>query len=378
MISTRLLTRRDEIESVFPEWQALIQGSVAEVFSHPAWYEAYRIAENIRGIALVCAWHQGDLVGLLPLSRFRSDYTGLYFPFTAPFARGDYQPPIVKPGMAAEVLPIMLDAAFRHFGRSGTFWWPFIPGDDPSLPVFRKYFLEHQMPTYEAREVAPRLRINGMSFSELEKTWSGNHRTDVRRRRKRLAELGPVSLWQPSTLAEADTLLTEFFLVHDEKWLSQGFPGKFQSKVIRERFRETLRLLWGNGMHFTTVRCGDVNVSYHFGFLSGGWIQWYRPAYRSSYFGYSPGKVHVALLLEEACRNRWTGLDFLLGDEPYKSLWSNEVGHVVSIWAGSSRGAPSFWWFSSGKPYFRKRFLRYVSHARVFVQKLRGISMERE
>ncbi|MCW5965855.1 MAG: GNAT family N-acetyltransferase [Bryobacterales bacterium] len=358
------------------EWENLIRGSMAEVFSHPAWYNAYRVAEGIREIGIVCARQNGELVGLLPLARCRNDYRGLFFPVVAPFARGDFQPPIIRPDLVAELLPQLLDKAIQHFKHPGTIWWPFIPNDDPSLPVLRDYFLRRGMPTFEETEVAPRLRVNGLSFAELEKTWSSNHRIDVRRRRKRLAETGAVSLWTPSTLEEAEALLSEFFEVHDEKWLSQGYPGKFQSPRARRLFTECLRRMWGRGMYFTTVRCGDVHVSYHFGFLSGGWIQWYRPAYRSEYFGFSPGKIHVALLLEEACRNGWNGLDFLLGEEPYKQLWSNETGRAVSIWAGSSSRAPSFWWFSKGKPYFRRRFVGSLFKAKAWYQNLLRRGME--
>ena len=119
------------------------------------------------------------------------------------------------------------------------------------------------------------------------------------------------------------------------------------------------------------VRCGSVDVSYHFGFFSGGWLQWYRPSYRSSYGDFSPGKIHIAMLIEEACRSRWKGIDLLLGAEPYKNLFSNETLEVVSIHAGFHRWSPSYFWFTKGKPFARQRFQLAYMRARAWFQKRR-------
>jgi CelD/BcsL family acetyltransferase involved in cellulose biosynthesis len=223
----------------------------------------------------------------------------------------------------------------------------------------------------EEEETAPRLRVQGVSFSAVEQGWTAKHRKDVRRSRKRLSEKGPVSLWQPATLAEAEAVLVEFFGVHDEKWLAQGFPGRFQDSAQRLHYQAAMRRLWGRGLHFSTVRCGSMDVSYHFGFLAGGWLQWYRPTYRSDFSDYSPSKIHVALLIEEACRSKWTGIDFLLGTEAYKNRWSNEATKVVSIHAGFHKWAPSYFWFTRGKPFAKRRFQLAHMRASAWLQKRR-------
>src|SRR5271166_7205908 len=236
MISVQVSEGKSALEAVSNEWETLVGDSFTTAFSQPAWFFAWLDAFPPRKIAVVTARDGDRLVGILPLARFRTDARGLYFTEVAPLARGDYQPPIVAPEYAASALPAMLDAAFAHFGRRGVFWWPNIPVTDPSLQVLREYFQAHKMPFVEDREVAPRLRLDGCDFAGAEKLWSSSHRIDVRRQRKRLAEKGPVSLWQPATYAEADAALTEFFQVHDEKWLAQGLPGRFQSPAEQKHF----------------------------------------------------------------------------------------------------------------------------------------------
>jgi CelD/BcsL family acetyltransferase involved in cellulose biosynthesis len=372
MISIEVLKGRKGLETVAPEWEEAAAGSFSPVFSQPGWYFAWLDAFGAGGIAAITARDGGRLVGILPLARTRTDARGLYFRQVAPIARGDYQPPVVHPQYVSAALPLMLDAAIRHFGRRGVYWWPNIPETDPSVGLLRDYFAAHRMPWVETTEAAPRLRIGGRDFDAVELGLPASHRKDVRRQRKRIAaEKAPISLWQPSSVDEAAPVLSEFFRVHDEKWLSQGYPGMFQSPRQQAHFRAILRHLWGKGLHFSTMRCGDVDISYHFGFFSGNWLQWFRPSYRTEYGVYSPSKIHVHMLLEEGCRQGWNGIDFLLGEEPYKQLWANEKPEVISFHAGFHEWAPAYLWFTRGKPYVKSRLARRYVQAKTWLQKMR-------
>jgi CelD/BcsL family acetyltransferase involved in cellulose biosynthesis len=315
----------------------------------------------------------------LPLGKVRNDARGLFFSQVTLFAQSDYQPLLVEAGYMETVLPQMLEAAFRHFGRRGVYWFPNIPETDPSLEVLRQHLRKQGMPFFEQSEVAPRLRLEGRDFDTLEKSWRSSHRIDVRRQRKRLAEQqGSLELWTPQSVEEAEPVLREFFKVHDEKWLAQGYPGRFQDPKQQALFLAILRHLWGKGVHFSTVRCGTLDISYGFGFFSGGWLQWFRPSYRSEFHGLSPSKIHIALLLEQGCREGWEGLDFLLGEEPYKLAWSNETTRVVSVQAGFRESSPAYFWFSKGKPFVRKKLATDYMRLQAAVQKWKkgGSSVE--
>jgi CelD/BcsL family acetyltransferase involved in cellulose biosynthesis len=362
----------EAIEAIAREWDLLLADGETSSFSGPAWNLAWVDAFHPKNIAIVTAREGKRLVGVLPLSRVRTDARGLYLKLVTPVAVGDYHPAIVAPEAASSALPQMLDAAFGYFGRTGVYWWPHIPCNDPSYQILRSCLEERGMCYVEERESAPRLRLDGVEFSAAERAWKPNHRIDVRRQRKRLAEVGAVSLWQPATLAEAEALLDEFFGVYDEKWLSQGFPGRFQDPGERLYYHCILRRMWGRGLHLSTVRCESTNVSYHFGFFAGGWLQWYRPTYRPSFGGYSPGKIHIAMLVEEGCRSKWKGIDFLLGADPYKTSWSNETVEVANIHAGFHRWAPAYLWFTRGKPFVRGRLQLQYLRARARLQKWRG------
>src|SRR5580704_17384816 len=123
MSSIQVLKGRQAVETIAPEWERLVEGSFIGAFSQPAWSLAWIDAFAPQNIAVLTAREGNRLVGVLPLSRSRTDARGAYFRQVAPIARGDYTPPVVSPEFAAEALPAMLDAAVRHYGRRGVFWW---------------------------------------------------------------------------------------------------------------------------------------------------------------------------------------------------------------------------------------------------------------
>ena len=372
MVSVQLSEGKEAIESIAGEWESLVGDSFTAAFSRPGWFLAALDAFHPKKVVVITAREGDRLVGVLPLARVRTDARGLFLTLVTPPARGDYNAPIVSPELASVALPAMLERAFQYFGRHGVYSFPNIPDTDPSLEVLRTFFAAHHMPWTEEREQAPRLRFDSFDFQAVEQVWSASHRKDVRRQRKRLSEQGPVALWQPATIAEAEPVLEEFFRVHDAKWLSQGFPGMFQDPRQRNHFKAILKRLWGRGVHFSTLRCGATDVSYHFGFFSGGWIQWYRPSYRSEFSGYSPSKIHIAMLIEQACHSHGQGFDFLLGAEGYKNIWCNDQREVVNIHAGFHPWAPAYFWFTRGKPFVRQRLQMTYLKGKAWLQKRKG------
>jgi hypothetical protein len=114
------------------------------------------------------------------------------------------------------------------------------------------------------------------------------------------------------------------------------------------------------------------------GFFAGGWLQYFRPSYRPEFGLYSPSKIHVGLLVEEACRQKWIGIDFLLGGYPYKYSWANETGEVTSFLAGFHECAPAYVWFTRGKPWAKKRFTGTYNETKMWLQKIFHSSRARD
>jgi CelD/BcsL family acetyltransferase involved in cellulose biosynthesis len=367
-LSTTILEGASSLESIAAEWDEAIPRSFTTTLSQSSWYLAWlQSFPPKRSVAAVARQH-GRLVGLLPMALVKTDARGLYFRQATTFASGDYQSPVIASEAGPEVLPALIDACLDYFGRGTLYRFASIPETDPAARLIPSHLGARNFVVAEQIQTAPRLSIGGRTYSQIESTWSPSHRTDVRRQRKRLAATGPLSLWRPQTLSEAQEFLEEIFIVHDEKWLSQGQPARFRDPAERRHFSAIVNRMWGRGLHLSALRCGETNVSYGLGFVSDNWLQWYRPTYKIAYHNLSPGKVHIALLLEEACQNKWNGFDFLTGAEPYKLQWSNEVLKVIDYYASSSAALPAFQWFTRGKPFVRDQVGPMISKIRAKIQ----------
>jgi CelD/BcsL family acetyltransferase involved in cellulose biosynthesis len=356
-------------QALSEEWDAAVPQSYAAVLSRSPWYFAWRDAFPQKRSVVITARQDGRLVGVLPITRIRTDARGFYFSQVTTFTGGDYQLPVLATDASPDVLTAMIDAAIEYFGRRFVYWWANIPTIDPAATALEAHFRARGMRVTKDHRLAPRLELSGRSYSQVEASWLQKHRSNVRRQRKRLAAKGSIELWEPPDLVSAQALLEEFFVVHDEKWLSKGQPGRFQEARQRAHFHAIVNRLWGRGLHFSTLRCGGINVSYLFGFFSDGWIQSYRPTYRREYENLSPSKVHVALLVEEACRRGWRGIDFLQGTEEYKLQWSNQELRTVDFYATFRPWSAAYQWFTRVKPFVRNELGPLVSRTKARLQK---------
>jgi len=363
---------QESIYSLGKEWSVLASDNMWPVYSCPEWYLAWwdTFGHKVKKMAIITARVDDKLVGILPICRRQTNRHGLFFHITEPISGGmpDHHCPVVAPGWESQALPVLLEKAFSYFGRTGTFIWPSIPTDNPSVAVIREWVNRNKYLSTEKKGVSPRLTLQ-KDYRSTEALWGKNHRTDVRRQRKRLSEIGKILLWTASTKDEMRDFLPEFFQVHTDKWHSQGFPGKLNYASIQRYYYNMVERLWDKGLHVSALMCNEERISYHFGFLSGGWLLLYTPTYRIKYENFSPSKVHLSYLVEEGIKAGWKGIDFLSGGEPYKYRWSKEELKSISFIIGFKRMSPSYLWFSKGKAFVQRKFGVFYSDLMATVER---------
>lgn len=177
-----------------------------------------------------------------------------------------------------------------------------------------------------AGDDSPRLDLDGLgSFDELLARTSANHRGDVRRRLRRLAEHGPLSLWiaGPGDAARAGAdFAGRFVPAYREVWAGEGdgclldAPGLagFLALVLARGLPEG----WA---HYAVLSVGSEPVAWHLGLAGPRELYWWFPTYSPGWSGLSPGKVLLARLLEHGIEAGWTRLHFLTGAQAYKLAW---------------------------------------------------------
>ena len=200
-------------------------------------------------------------------------------------------------------------------------------------------------------EESPVLNLQEVSdFASILACCSQNHRGDVRRRLRRLAEKGEVTLWvaRPDDAVMAATEFHEQFVpAYNTIWnghlggnlLRKPGVTNCLTRVVKEGVRDG----WG---HFVSLRVNDYPIAWHLGLYDRGALYWWVPTYDPAWEHFSPGKVLLAKLIEYGIAARWSKIHFLTGGHTYKLAWRPDALDLRTIrwYAPSVRGKLVAWY----------------------------------
>ncbi|MFA6062364.1 MAG: GNAT family N-acetyltransferase [Gallionella sp.] len=153
-----------------------------------------------------------------------------------------------------------------------------------------------------------------------------NLRGDIRRRLRRLEDLGVVSfrVFSPEETEAALNVLPELLSQHAARWPnSYRLPG-FHASLIREALPVGF-------LHLSEVCVGDIIISRHLGFFYKRRFYWYMPVNNPKYDNYSPGKLLLYFCAVDAIKKGGALFDLLRGEETYKSQWADGVEDLYVI-----------------------------------------------
>ncbi len=203
----------------------------------------------------------------------------------------------------------------------------------------------------ETSEMAPVLDLTDVAdFDTLLGRCSANHRGDVRRRFRRLEEIGTLELWiagaSDGDAARAD-LRDRFLFAYRDTWR----PGVRPSALFRPGLEAYLdRILLegvpGGWAHYSVLRLDGRPLAWHLGLFDRGRMYWWIPARDPAWDAYSPGKVLLARLVAHGIAARWRAIHLLTGDQAYKRAWLPQPGPLLAVrWhAPTVRGAMLGWY----------------------------------
>jgi CelD/BcsL family acetyltransferase involved in cellulose biosynthesis len=191
----------------------------------------------------------------------------------------------------------------------------------------------------EQSTVSPYIDLNGCeNLDDVLSKCSSSHRGDVRRQIRRLEKMGRVTMriFRHGENEDAQEELSSFFKAHECQWAPKG-SHSYETKEAQNLFRYLINDMLETGLiHFSVLKCGGDSIHWHYGFLHNNRLYYYRPTYNVSWSNYSPGKVHVAYLIEECIKNKIRYFDFLYGNESYKYNWvpTDEKLYCLKEWNG--------------------------------------------
>ena len=141
-------------------------------------------------------------------------------------------------------------------------------------------------------------------------------RQEINRQPRRLSKLGFLELKIISNVDRALEILPTL-----EKIRRKKFPLANKTKDF---YRNLVKFGLESGIvHLSVLESDGRAISWHLGFLHKARFYYYIPVFESEMATYSPGKVHLAMLVEEAIKQKLEVFDLMLGAEDYKLKWAN-------------------------------------------------------
>lgn len=306
------------------EWSELLAVVDHEVFSRPefitAWLRSFARPEALR--LLVARDGKGVLNGVLPLVETRCPEFGVRALQSAANVHSSRFDLVARdPATAA-------DAFITHLAQDES-WGVLRLTDVPEGAACWNLLMAAQsagfpIGTWNSHQ-SRHLRLPS-TVEALRAGLSKNLLSNLRRRRRRLSELGAVTVEHFTGGPELDTRLEELFRVEASGWKGRQGTAIEQEAQTHGFYREVARAAADGGylsMYFLRLDghaiAVDLALRYRGRFLS------LKVGYDEAYARFSPGQLLTEDELVQGITEGLTEFDLLGDDAPYKAEWADEI-----------------------------------------------------
>ncbi len=166
-------------------------------------------------------------------------------------------------------------------------------------------------------------------------------KANLRRRRKRLAEKGEISVERVAGAALSERDLGEFLLLESRGWKGRGASAVSQDRAARGFHLALLRTpFFRDHLSLFSLNLGGKPIAFHYGLTCHGVYSLLMTTYDEGFREYSPGHLLTEDVLEDCISRGLHEFDFLGCDLPWKMEWTSTVRphHWLFIFRDSAFG----------------------------------------
>jgi hypothetical protein len=227
-----------------------------------------------------------------------------------------------------------------------------IPVESNSIDLLHKIARERgKVVEVPSHTCSPIVKLTGSVDSFL-KGISGNERHNLKRRSKRLEELGRVEFYQAASNGDVQKEMDALVKLHQMRWQQKGFDGSFMSRKFLAFHKEVSEIFSKRGwlqLNFLIVNGARVAGSYCYG---------YKGVYSYYLAGLNPtisskaslGRLFLFQCICLAIQHGYKELDLLQGPADYKMDWANSLRRSIALRLYNKGIRPAFFkMLESGK-----------------------------
>jgi CelD/BcsL family acetyltransferase involved in cellulose biosynthesis len=329
-----LLEGREALDSAAVAWASLLEGTgAASPFAHPAWTQVWLDSFWHGGtVRLVRAWAGTHAIGFAPLTEHHTHLMGL--PFTVWQTPANEHSPRTEWALGPD--PEVAIRAIWDRLRAAPGWDLLIlpnlvAGGLEDVTLGRAAeadgFAVHRVPSLQS----PWLPVTGRG--ERERGLHPKFRTNLRRRRRKLATHGALTLVRAEGGTEAEAVLREGLALEASGWKGrQGTAIASSASTMRFYTAFAQRAEQQGWLSLYLLRLGERAVAFHYGLAYGRRYGVLKPAYDESLGACSPGHLLVEEVLEDLHARGFEEFDFLGPDMAWKRDWTGRTRPHCCTW----------------------------------------------
>jgi CelD/BcsL family acetyltransferase involved in cellulose biosynthesis len=316
--SVAVVRDRTGLESLEDIWRASAIAT-GNLFVTPDWFFAYLEHAAGRPAVVVACDAGGDPLAILPLVEERRV---LRFPGAD---YGDrFEPVVLAPDVRLGAVWRTLLGALRELSRDRLVVLDRI---DRTL-ASAAYGIRH---VEDVEEVLPFIRLEGMTWEGWFAARTANFRSEVRRKRRGIQQLGLDfhTVDDPDSAVEG---LARHFELHDRRWAALERSSTLRSQRARGFHAGLARRLAERGwLRLWFLRSSDQIAASWYGWNLGGRYSYYQAGFDPQWGRFSPGTLLLVRTVEAALAEGASEYDLLLGDEQYKARFATETRRAQTI-----------------------------------------------
>jgi CelD/BcsL family acetyltransferase involved in cellulose biosynthesis len=316
----RLLSVDDELAR---EWDDLADRVSAPPFLRPGWFALWREAFSPPAPSILAVRRHDRLAGLLPLTRRGRSAASM---------TNDHTPGFDLLAADEEAADALARALLASGASQATL--DYVDAEGAGLRSLRR----------AAAEAGWRLVVRDWErppYVAIDKTWDeytlgvdGKLRRDLARRRRRLEELGPVTVEIDDGRERLSELLGEGFAIESSGWKAARGTAILSRPETRGFYTGLARWAVERGtLRLSFLRVDGRPLAFQLGVEESGTYFFVKGGYDPAYSRFAPAKLLVSEVLRHAFSVGLQRFEFLGPPEPFKLEWTSTCHDLKRVQA---------------------------------------------
>ncbi len=333
---------QDRVEPISDEWEDLAASLHAAPFLWPAWTQAWWRAFGSGRLRILAAYRDGELSGVLPLRRLRSNLgstTNAHTPLFGLLASDEE--------VASHLARALFAQSTAHVELSH------LSASDANLGILHEAASSARYRLLErSMQASPYVATDG-DWERYEGGLRRKLRSELRRRRRRLEEEGRLDLEVLDGGENLEALLEEGFRIEGSGWKEASGTSINSEPRTRRFYAEVARWAARRGwLRLAFLRLDGKAIAFDYALEHEGVHYLLKTGYDPAFGRFAPGMILRHMMLLRAFSGDIHTYDFLGEDYPWKHEWTNawQEHLFLQMFAPTALGLANRLLFSYDRP----------------------------